>query len=127
MSFSCSIKGKKGEDLLKKYEIQNQLFGIARSTSPHENEDFEHTDLSEIRRLFCEYSNFCGGSITKEQSSELIAKVQAIVAWNLKCLESNHCESCKCEGIVPTSWSKEAAERFVSIPLHEVYKVSGGY
>jgi hypothetical protein len=127
MSFSCEIKGKKGEDLLKKYDIQYQLLGIARNTSPDEDEDYEHTDLSEIRNLFCEYSGFCGDSITAEQSRSLIAKAKTIVAWNLECLKPIHCDSCKCEGIIPTSWSKEAAERFVSIPLHEVYKAYGGY
>jgi len=127
MSFSCVVKGKNGEDLLKKYEIQDQLLGIARNTSPDECEDYAHIDLSEIRNIFYKYSRICGDSITQQQSRELIAQAQSIVACNLNCLERNHCDFCKCKPIIPTTWRKEAAERFVSIPLHEVYKAYGGY
>lgn len=128
MSFSCEITGKNNIDLLKKYDINHQLLGIARSSvCEEEYEYYDHDDLNEIRRIFLEYSNICGDSITREQSIELIVKVKGIIQSNIDSLKINHCDHCKCPDIEPKSWNLDAAKRFLSIPLGEVFKAYGGY
>lgn len=127
MSFSCEIKGKGGIDLLEKYGIQYQLLGIARNGIGESEEGHEHYDLSEIRSTFCDYFRMCGESITKEQSRCLVGEVQKMIYYNLQSLRPSHCESCKCPEIIPKSWDIESANKFLSIPLNEVYKAYGGY
>lgn len=112
MSWSCSIKDKNGNDLLEKYGISHALYGIC----PPE-------ELHNIRmRLTSPYD-----VLYHEQAKIHIQDAKCLIAFNIANLNKKHCEKCECTPLKPEGWTIEEAQKFLDLPLNEVYTLSAGY
>jgi hypothetical protein len=124
MGWSITVKGKRGEDILEKYNIQHQFLGLAPGSIQESKVRYVVDDL----RLAVERIPY------KDQfpkaAQDAIEAVKSMLRDNIESLKPHHdCPDCKCESDKPDkwSWSLEAAERFLSIPTEEVHKITGGY
>lgn len=130
MGFSCSITGKNGLDLLKKYDIDRKLLGIAPDSGSASLIMFPNA-LHEIREVFSsnKYGEYC-----REAALDILNEAQNLVRDNFESLtHMHHCDTCTCvqdyEKEIPVfeKWDKEMAKRFLSIPLEEVERAWGGW
>lgn len=120
MSFSWGCTAKDGTDLFKKYDIHYQGLGLAPNTA--EDTPACHR-LNDIRSAF-------QGTAFKENyegaACAAIASCQQMLQENLAELKRHHCATCTCEGEKP-NWDMQQIQRFISIPLDEVWRADGGW
>lgn len=122
MSFSLEMRGKGGEDLLKKYGIQDQLLGIAHNSG--ETTCPDPYSLSDIRSVI---ANASYADRLPDAARDAWRIVQGMVRDNLASLQPNHCDSCTCMEEIPRGWEKDVAERVLAVPLDEIYSIRGGW
>lgn len=120
MSFRWEIKGRGGEDILKKYSINTQGLGLAPNCA--QDTAAPHT-LNDIRIVFQDHPY---KEKLPEAAIEAVQMVKGMLAHNLDSLVECHCNTCKC----PTresNWDIEQIKRFLSIPLEDVDFAEGGF
>ncbi len=122
MGWSCELLGKNNVDLLKKYDIHYRLVGLAPYGSGDTPASYE---LSYIRSVIG--SNEFSDKYKKIAQS-IFENVKDLIRTNLLSVDNRrHCETCTCINEQLEGWDLEMINRFLSIPVDEVYKFHGGY
>lgn len=128
MSFSCVILGKNGEDLLKKYNIHEQLLGLAPNF--YCDSDYDKCEDSYEYNLQIIRAEFIGSykDDGKTRSQRIVDDIKYRLIHNIEKFEESyhHCSTCTCKPPIQEYWDVEMAKRFISIPTDEVEKAYGG-
>lgn len=125
MSFSFSMEDKKGNDLLKKYGIHDQLLGVAPNGSDAMGAPY---DLDQIRAVIgtAKY-----GKDLPAAARDAWNEVRAMVAANRDHFagpEHPECPSCKCKRPQPQFWfDVDDMEKLLAVPVNEIHRLWGGW
>jgi hypothetical protein len=121
VSFSFEMRGKDGEDLLEKYGVNHQLFGLGPNSDRDSDAPYR---LSHLRGHIAnaEYADRL-----PDAARDAFERVQWGAKTNLESLQPSHCDTCTCPPREPQGWDAEAIKRCLSVPLSEIFSLRGGY
>lgn len=123
MSFSFSLEGKNGVDLLEKYGIHSQLLGgIAPNGHGH-----APNELSDIRSVI---HNSRYGKNHPKAAQDVWNTVKVMVAENLAsvlAVEHPDCPKCDCHPPPPPWCDPVEMQKVLTVPTEEVVSIWGGW